>query len=111
MLWLVRLVLGSCPVYLTPLLPCFPPSSLLAGFIAWIASPIVEASCFEFSRTLGEVIYVGAGAMVVWATPLVEFYGPRVSRVPEFFVMVSGGRQDGREGSEETTRTNRKGGI
>jgi len=63
----------------------------LAGFITWIASPICEASAIEFSRTLGEVIYVGAGAMVVWATPLVEFYGPRVTRVSEFFVMVSEG--------------------
>ena len=64
---------------------------MLAGFISWIASPIVEASCVEFSRTLGEVIYVGAGAMVVFATPLVEFYGPRVTRVPEFWAMVSEG--------------------
>lgn len=54
----------------------------------------MESSALEFSRTLGEVIYVGAGAMVVWATPLVEFYGPRVTRVPEFFVMVSEWRED-----------------
>ena len=71
----------------------FFPLPSLAGFIAWIASPIVEASAIEFSRTLGEVIYVGAGAMVVWATPLVEFYGPRVTRVSEFFVMVNEGTE------------------
>ena len=59
----------------------------------------MEASAIEFSRTLGEVIYVGAGAMVVWATPLVEFYGPRVTRVSEFFVMVSEGTEQRKGGS------------
>jgi len=77
------------PVLQYPPLVSSSSPSLLAGFVAWIASPICEASAIEFSRTLGEVIYVGAGAMVVFATPLVEFYGPRVTRVSEFFVMVS----------------------
>ena len=41
---------------------------------------------------------MGAGAAVVWATPLVEFYGPRVTRVSEFYVMVSEGIGEEKEG-------------
>jgi len=41
---------------------------------------------------------VGAGAAVVWATPLIEFYGPRVTRVSEFFVMVSEGPERRKRG-------------
>jgi hypothetical protein len=87
----------SCPSKFSSCLSLFP--SFLAGFVAWLASPIAEASCVEFYRGLGEVLYVGTGAMIVWATPLVEFYGPRVSRVPEFWVMVSVGTTEEKEGA------------
>lgn len=44
-----------------------PPSCLTpltAGFLVWIGSVITEAAVIEFSRVLGSVLYVGAGAMV-----------------------------------------------
>ena len=87
----------SCPSKFSSCLSLFP--SFLAGFVSWLASPIVEASCVEFYRGLGEVLYVGTGAMIVWATPLVEFYGPKVTRVPEFWVMVSVGTTEEKEGA------------
>jgi hypothetical protein len=58
-----------------------------AGFVVWVGSPVVEGSCLEFCRLLGSVIYVGAGAMVLYGTSLNEFYGPYVTRTPEFWVM------------------------
>ena len=72
----------------------------------WVGSPVVEGSAIEFARQLGSVIYVGAGAMVLYGTPLVEFYGPYVTRTTEFWVMVrarkrKGGRKGGREGGRE----------
>ena len=83
-----------------------PPKPKLAGFVVWVGSPVVEASVLEYAFQLGSVIYVGAGAMVLWGTPLVEFYGPFVSRSTEFWVMgtceYEGGGAGG--GGGETSR-------
>jgi hypothetical protein len=75
----------------------FLPSPLTAGFAVWVGSPVVEASTIEFGRQLGSVIYVGAGALVLYGTPLVEFYGPFDTRTTEFWVMVRAGKEGGRE--------------
>lgn len=62
--------------------------SPIAGFLTWIASPFIEAAAIEYAFQLGSIVYIGAGAMVLWATPVVEVYGPRVSRSVEFWIMV-----------------------
>lgn len=56
--------------------------------MVFIGAPFIEGAAIEFMRAMGSVIYVGIGALVLGAAPIIEWYTSLVS--PSIDIWVGG---------------------